>query len=135
GPSGPEARTPERRPKRTRGGRMHRSQSTPWCLTTVMLVAAGLTVSALAAAQTAGSEVGRSSVTHVRNSTEDEIQKLKEQLALQQKEIEKLQEAVEQQKQLLLQAMQVRQPRPTNQTPSVMQEASAGRPVSESPNL
>src|SRR5439155_21523181 len=66
---------------------------------------------------------------------DDEVKKLKEQLALQQKEIEKLQEAVEQQKQLLLQAMQVRQPRPTNQTPSVMQEASAGSAVSESPNL
>jgi hypothetical protein len=98
-----------------------------------MLLAASLTFSTGAWAQTSNPE--NSNVTPASRSTDDEVKGLKDQLALQQKQIDQLQKALEEQKQLLLQAIQVKQATPASQTASVSQEGAVGRKGLQSTTL
>src|SRR5690349_12374348 len=72
---------------------MHRSQFASWSLAISMLTAATLVFSTGAAGQSLNSESGKSAVRST-DSASDEVKSLKDQLALQQKEIEKLQQSL-----------------------------------------
>ncbi|MGO9275817.1 MAG: hypothetical protein ACLQOO_37175 [Terriglobia bacterium] len=112
---------------------MHRLKLTSWSLVSAMLVVAGLTCNPKAGAQAAKPE-SESPATPASSPKNDEVKALKDQLALQQKQIDQLQKALEEQKQLL-QTIQMNQSGTTTQAASTTSQSTTGGQASASPNL
>ena len=113
---------------------MHRLKLTSWSLVAAMLLAAGLTCNSKAGAQASEPQTASPTATPATSPKNDEVKILKDQLALQQKQIDQLQKALEEQKQLL-QTIQTNQAETTSQTASSTSQSTAGGQASPSPNL
>src|SRR5271165_1019487 len=99
-----------------------------------MLLAAGLAFNTKAGAQASEPQSVSPTATSAPSPKIDEVKALKDQLALQQKQIDQLQNALEEQKQLL-QTIQMKQSGATVQAASVSRPNAASDQSSQSPNL
>ncbi len=113
---------------------MQRLKLTSWSLVAVMLLAAGLAYNPKAGAQASEPQSVSPTATSAPSPKIDEVKALKDQLALQQKQIDQLQKALEEQKQLL-QTLQMKQSGATIQAASVSRPNAASDQSSQSPNL
>ncbi|HMD99413.1 MAG TPA: hypothetical protein VKM93_19060 [Terriglobia bacterium] len=113
---------------------MQKLKLTSWSLVAVMLLAAGLAFNTKAGAQASEPQSVSPTATSAPSPKIDEVKALKDQLALQQKQIDQLQNALEEQKQLL-QTIQMKQSGATVQAASVSRPNAASDQSSQSPNL
>jgi len=113
---------------------MHRLKLTSWSLVAVMLLAASLTYNTKARAQASEPQSASPTATPASSPKNDDVKSLKDQLALQQKQIDQLQKALARQMQLL-QAIQVNQAGTTSQVASTTSQSTAGGQAPASGNL
>jgi TolA-binding protein len=113
---------------------MHRLKLTRCSLVAVMLLAAGLAYNPNAGAQASEPQSASPTTAPASSTKNDEVRILKDQLALQQKQIDQLQKALEDQKQLL-QTIQMNQAGTTTQAASTTNQSAARGQASPSPNL